>query len=390
MLLAAPVTVRPALRASIAALARARPASMVMPIQSSLLEPDGLVVLISPFVVASMGIGLIAVVRSQMQAEYKSPAPTPGRRKREERKMFETRANQALSSLVSIGIPTAAAALVGFLYFDNLSLYLSSMLSDEMLKIISRDDQNAEFIQNFLTVLDLLFAILAGSAYKELYQQQVEVYEALYREVSVARSLLEQLALVGQARPWYPDALGCMRTYLDDDLRRPEISPVAQLASRPMEDPLESIMYMTSIGVPSIVYESVKDLRQARGERLGALQRKFPSIGIVLLYLLAAAELTAFPLLGAGTARISETPELATVSILELQSLLFASVCGCVVLVLRIIQELWQPRGGVFNVDDVLQQMVFGLELELDDRLGEVRRVSTPLPGSGAVSDIES
>ena len=304
--------------------------------------------------------------------------------------MFETRANQALSSLVSIGIPTAAAALVGFLYFDNLSLYLSSMLSDEMLKIISRDDQNAEFIQNFLTVLDLLFAILAGSAYKELYQQQVEVYEALYREVSVARSLLEQLALVGQARPWYPDALGCMRTYLDDDLRRPEISPVAQLASRPMEDPLESIMYMTSIGVPSIVYESVKDLRQARGERLGALQRKFPSIGIVLLYLLAAAELTAFPLLGAGTARISETPELATVSILELQSLLFASVCGCVVLVLRIIQELWQPRGGVFNVDDVLQQMVFGLELELDDRLGEVRRVSTPLPGSGAVSDIES
>ena len=96
----------------------------------------------------------------------------------------------------------------------------------------------------------------------------------------------------------------------------------------------------------------------------------------------AAAELTAFPLLGAGTARISETPELATVSILELQSLLFASVCGCVVLVLRIIQELWQPTGGVFNVDDVLQQMIFGLELELDDRLGEVRRMSAaPPPG---------
>ena len=39
-------------------------------------------------------------------------------------------------------------------------------------------------------------------------------------------------------------------------------------------------MYMTSVGVPSIVYETVRDLRQARGERLGACQRKFPFIAI--------------------------------------------------------------------------------------------------------------
>ena len=70
-------------------------------------------------------------------------------------------------------------------------------------------------------------------------------------------------------------------------------------------------------------------------------------------------------LLGAGTAAQAEAPELITVSILELQSLIFASVCGCLVLVLRIIQELWQASGGVFNVDDVLQQMVVGLEEEL-------------------------
>ena len=44
-------------------------------------------------------------------------------------------------------------------------------------------------------------------------------------------------------------------------------------------------------------------------------------------------------------------------------------VCGCLVLVLRIIQELWQASGGVFNVDGVLQQMVFGLEEELQLRL---------------------
>ena len=41
---------------------------------------------------------------------------------------------------------------------------------------------------------------------------------------------------------------------------------------------------------------------QARGYRLGAMQRKFPLLGIALLYLLAGVELLAFPLLGAGTA----------------------------------------------------------------------------------------
>jgi len=45
-----------------------------------------------------------------------------------------------------------------------------------------------------------------------------------------------------------------------------------------------------------------RDLRQARGQRLGALQRKFPVLGLSLLYVLAALELFAFPLLGAGTA----------------------------------------------------------------------------------------
>ena len=31
-----------------------------------------------------------------------------------------------------------------------------------------------------------------------------------------------------------------------------------------MDDPLESIMYITSVGVPSVVYETVKNLRQVK------------------------------------------------------------------------------------------------------------------------------
>lgn len=190
--------------------------------------------------------------------------------------------------------------------------------------------------------------------------------------MSLAKSLLEQLTLVGRARPWYPSALASMQEYLEEDLRRLDITPVERLSAKPVDDPLERILCLTSIGVPSVVYETVKDLRQARGHRLGAFQRKFPVLGLSLLYVLAALELFAFPLLGAGTAGTTEIADFPTVSILELQSILFASLCGCLLLVLRIIQELWQSSGGVFNVDDVLQQMVLGLEEELDERRSEV------------------
>ena len=79
-----------------------------------------------------------------------------------------------------------------------------------------------------------------------------------------------------------------------------------------------------------------------------------------------------FPLLGAGTAKISALPEAPNVSILELQAILFAALCGSFVLVLRIIQELWQPSKGAFGVDNVLQEMLFGLEKELAQRIDSV------------------
>ena len=51
---------------------------------------------------------------------------------------------------------------------------------------------------------------------------------------------------------------------------------------------------------------------------------------------------------------------------------LFGSLCACVVLVLRIIQELWQPTGGVFNVDEVVQDLCYGLNEELRLRTNAV------------------
>ena len=87
----------------------------------------------------------------------------------------------------------------------------------------------------------------------------------------------------------------------------------------------------------------------------------------MLLYLLATLELLAFPLLGAGFSDSYVEGE----GILALQSLLFANLAGAHILVLRIIQELWLSAGGVFNVDEVLQQMAFGLEEELAARMNQ-------------------
>ena len=285
--------------------------------------------------------------------------------KKRSRASFTIRSRQALSTLVRVALPTLFATVFGFLYFDNISLFIRGALDGSAIRVLMADE--AQFIQNFLTVIGLLFSILAGNAYSALYEQQEQIYFALFQEVSEAKSLLEQTTLVGQGRPFYRSALACMRNYVKNDLRRLDIPPAELLSSRPMEDPLEAIMYMTSVGVPSVVYETVKNLRQARGYRLGAMQRKFPSLGIGLLYLLAAVELLAFPLLGAGSF------DAAGQGILSLQSFLFACLCGAHMLVLRIIQELWQSTGGVFNVDDVLQRMVFGLEEELEMRSRSLR-----------------
>ena len=343
---------------------------------------DGLVLLVLPFIVAALAIGVFAIVRD-LQGSFRAgrPAVTPQERVAS-RRISEIRTRQALTSISRIGAPAALAAGLGFLYFDNASLSLSALLSNEALQVLSKDNDQGQFVQNFLLVVDLLFAILAGSAYSELYQQQEAIYMALYAEVAVAKSLLEQLGLVGRARPWYADALRAVHAYVGDDLtassRRP---PVDTLGGRPADDPLETIMYLTSVGVPSALYETVKELRQARAVRLAAFQRKFPALGVTLLYVLAALELFAFPLLGAGTARASDVPEAVTVSILELQSLIFASVCGCVVLVLRIINELWLTAGGVFNGDDVVCEMVLGLEEELRLRRHAVGRDATTRAG---------
>jgi hypothetical protein len=250
---------------------------------------------------------LVSVVRCgrspqpRLQAPYLSSKKEAA--KRQLSRVGEMRAKLAQTTLARVAVPTLLSTLLAYVYFDNLSLLIASDLENGTIRLVARDE--AQFIQNFLTSMGLLFTILAGTAYSALYRQQEDIYEALYsevrcsptalarrprrplrrapstgRQVTEAKSLLEQLCLIGAGRPFYGAALRCMQGYVKDDLRRLDIPPAEMLGGRPMNDPLEQIMLMTSVGVPSVIYETLKDLRLARAYRLGAMQRKFPKLGI--------------------------------------------------------------------------------------------------------------
>ena len=121
-----------------------------------------------------------------------------------------------------------------------------------------------------------------------------------------------------------------------------------------------------SVGVPSSIYDTVRSLRQARARRLGALQKKLPSVHLLLLWLLAAIELSSFPVLGAGTQTIGGY------NILTIEGVLFGIMTFGIVLTLNIVGELYVGSGGAYNVDSVLRVMVNGLDEELDARMNDI------------------
>jgi len=273
----------------------------------------------------------------------------------------EARALQVFTFL-RVSVPSVISGIVATLVFPALSLFLCTMMNSAgVFTVLSTD--SSQFVQNFLTVAGLLFSILVGQTYYFMYQQQENLYYALFNEVTEAKSLLEQVALVCQGRSMYRRCLESISKYVNNDLKQLQADPAVLLSARPSEDPLESIMYMTSVGVPSTVYETVRSLRQARASRLGALQRKIPQAHMWLLWVLASLELVSFPLLGAGTQAIGGY------NILTVEGVLFGVMTAGIVLTLRVVGELWRPAGGAYNVDSVLTTMVMGLEEELDARM---------------------
>jgi hypothetical protein len=245
-----------------------------------------------------------------------------------------------LITLLRVGIPSILSGITAYFLFPALALFLASIVNDAgVFAVLSQD--SSQFVQNFLTVSGLLFSILVGQTYAFLYTQQEAVFYALFNEVTEAKSLLEQVALVCQGRPvMYNKVLESIHKYVQNDLKNLNADPAILISSRPVDDPLESIMYMTSVGVPSSVYETVRSLRQARAARLGALQRKLPRVHMLLLWLLAGIELASFPLLGAGT------QTLGGYNMLTVEGCLFGIMTFGIVMTMKVIGELYRPGGG--------------------------------------------
>lgn len=214
-----------------------------------------------------------------------------------------------------------------------------------------------------------------------------------------AKSLLEQVALVSQGRSMYATCLDSIARYVRDDLLggtsnrvNPSldannadggsVGPSLVLSARPADDPLEAILYLTSVGVPGQVYDTVRSLRQARARRLGALQRKVPGIHLVMLWILGCIMTMGFPVLVGvgGAAAAGGLPyEVAFprngYNVATLQGGLFGVAAFCVVLTSNVLGELWRTRGGAYNVDAVLRVMVRGLQKELEERMVEARKI---------------
>ena len=270
-----------------------------------------------------------------------------------------------LITVFRVGVPAVVWATGARVVYPYISMALAYGINDAgVFAVVSQD--SSQYIQNVLTTSGLVFSLLAGQTFYFMYQQQEAIYLALFEEVTMAKSLLEQVSLVCQGRDaLYQRILSCIDHYVQDDLTRfNDIEPAILLSRKPVDDPLENILFLTSVGEPSIVYQTVRSLRQARAHRLGALQRKLPPIHTLLLYSLAAIVLFTFPLLGAGSQTIGGP------GILIVQSWYLSFIVFGIVLVLGVIEELQSPGDkGAYNARTVLAVMLGGLQEDLALRL---------------------
>lgn len=261
-------------------------------------------------------------------------------------------------------VPSLAVGVISFLAFPAICRGMRSVFGVVTLGVLSGDQ--GQFIQNFLAVIGILFSLLIGNTYAFCYNQQVMIYMALFEEVSVAKALLEQATLVCVGRPSYGAVLENVERYVERDLKRCDLAPAVLLSAKPRDDPLEAIMWMTSVGTPGAVYDTVKWLRKARGERLGAMQRKLPPLHFGLLFLLGFLEICAFPLLSAGAAQT------VGAGVLKVEGAMFALMSGALMLTLGVVVQLWRPRGSAYSSDAALAVMIEGLEDEIAARKRDV------------------
>ncbi len=333
-----------------------------------------------------------------------------------------------IQTLSRIAIPSFAAAAICYSTFPSITNLLAASIHDsfdgantgygyETLNLILTDNSN-QFIQNVHNALALTFAFLTTNTLFFMYRQQETLYFALFDEITALVSLLEQSALLSEGRSEiYNIILENLERYVEDDLKLVtdyktiqiqgtnngsskdikiaaadntmsplsfvmeemylgrEDLPALLLSRRPKDDPLETILYATSVGEPSVIYSSVRDLRQARAKRLGALQRKMPEVNMYLLYTLGFTVWISFPVVTAGAQTVGGE---ALIEVFQNQlSIGVFAMWG----IFGIINELKRPEiASAYNVDyQVLGTLLDGVEKELAFRMDRTRKTNIPI-----------
>ncbi|KAL7522934.1 hypothetical protein ACHAWX_007670 [Stephanocyclus meneghinianus] len=304
-----------------------------------------------------------------------------------------------LRTFLRVIFPAILSGTAAFLAFPSLCFRVANFVSRTT--VPGKIGMLSDAVQSFISLVGLLYSILVGQVFGFLYSQQEAHYLALFDEVTEAKSLLEQVALVSQGRSMYLTCLTSIARYVREDLlggtmtlaptnisnnnsgkvkkvrATPSVTPSILISARPADDPLESILYLTSVGIPGHIYDTVRSLRQARSRRLGALQRKVPVIHLLMLWIMGITLILTFPvLIGVGEAALAKGVLVPSTgyNFLALQGILFGVATFAVVLTKMVLGELWRTKGGAYNVDSVLRVMVRGLECELDERMTEAKQ----------------
>jgi hypothetical protein len=151
-----------------------------------------------------------------------------------------------LATLVRVVIPSLVAGILAYFTFPFLSLSLASLFNDAgIFAVLSQD--SSQFVQNFLTVSGLLFSILVGQTFYFMYQQQEMIYLSLFEEVTEAKSLLEQTALLCGGRPMYFKVLKFINNYLQVSEPRAKRAAITSLkASKNCKSSLAGSSFLSS------------------------------------------------------------------------------------------------------------------------------------------------
>jgi hypothetical protein len=94
-------------------------------------------------------------------------------------------------SLLRVGIPALFNFGFAKLLYPIAASTLAVVINDSGVFAVVAQDAS-QYIQNILTTSGLVFSLLVGYTYYFMYQQQEATYLALYQEVTMAKSLLEQ------------------------------------------------------------------------------------------------------------------------------------------------------------------------------------------------------